>query len=87
MAQKQSKTENKALSRMARQQIVKSPLDINELNIDCSDGNLELSGLVRPPRGQSGVINVRREYEIIKTTLRTVRGVKDVLDRAKVIEH
>lgn len=86
MALKASKQENRTLARAARAAITKTPLDIALLNVDCHEGSIDLTGIVRPPRGQAGVMNVKKEYEILKTTIHAVRGVRDVTDRVKVFE-
>ena len=55
-----NKTENHAIAKAARNAIAKSSLDISELNIACNGGSIELWGKVRPPRGATGTINMKK---------------------------
>ena len=62
-------------------------LDIAELTITCGNGNVELFGKVRAPRGAMGSVNVRKEFLNLIIVIRNVRGVKDVQStRVTVIE-
>lgn len=72
-----NKEEDRALAKAARSAIARTPLDITELNVACSGGFIELTGKVRVPRGATGSVNVRREFQNIITVVRNVRGVKD----------
>jgi hypothetical protein len=80
----EAKAENHALARAARNAIAKSILDISELNIACSGGTIELWGKVRPPRGHTGAINMKKEFEHLQTMVQSVRGVRDI-DAKRVI--
>ena len=76
---KESKAELGSTARYARHAIAKSPLDISELNIAClQNGQIELTGKVKVPRGHLGEMNVKLEFEILKTNIRASRGVREV---------
>ena len=72
------KIENAALARAARHAIVKSHLDISELNISSTGGTVELNGKIKSPRDYPGNMDVRKEFENLKNMIRNVRGVRDV---------
>ena len=72
-----TKDEDKAIAKAARGAIARSVLDISELNINCSGGFVDLSGKVRVPRGHTGNLNMKKEFETLITLVRNVRGVKD----------
>lgn len=74
----QAKSDNHALAKSARNMIAKSILDISELNIACNGGTIELYGKVRPPRGHTGTINMKKEMEHIKDMILAIRGVREV---------
>jgi hypothetical protein len=74
----EAKVENHATAKSARNAIAKSILDISELNIACNNGSIELWGKLRPPRGHTGVVNMRKEFENLKNLILSVRGVRDV---------
>jgi len=78
MAKVNTKLENNAIAKSARNAIAKSILDISELNIAFSGGSIELYGKVRPPRGSNGIINMKKEMEHLKDMILAVRGVRDV---------
>ena len=78
MAKVNTKLENNAIAKSARNAIAKSILDISELNIAFSGGTIELYGKVRAPRGSNGIVNVRKEMEHLKDMVVAVRGVRDV---------
>lgn len=80
----EAKAENHAIARAARNAIAKSSLDISELNIACSGGTIELWGKLRPPRGHTGAVNMKKEFEHLQTLVQSVRGVRDV-DARRVI--
>ena len=82
-----SREEDRALSKAARAAIARTSLDITQLNIICRNGIVELDGKVRAPRGSGGNINVRKEFQIVRTQISAVRGVREVYgDRVAVIE-
>ena len=82
-----TRDEDRALAKTARAAIARTPLDIAQLNIACHGGIIEMDGKVRAPRGGAGSVNVRKEFQIIKTQIQAVRGVRDVYgDRVAVIE-
>ena len=83
-----NRAEDRALSKLVRTALARTTLDVGEVNVGCVDGYVELTGKVRPPRGQkAGSINFKREMETIKQHIRQVRGVKDVYDtRVSFIE-
>lgn len=80
-----TKQENTALARSARHAIAKSVLDISELNIACSGGSIELYGRVRPPRGYTGTINMKKEMEQLESMILAVRGVREVNMRRVIV--
>ena len=80
-----AKAENHATARAARNAIAKSILDISELNIACNGGTIELWGKVRPPRGHTGAIAMKKEFENLKTMILSVRGVREVEARRVII--
>ncbi len=73
-----SKEEDRYTAKTARAAAARTSLDITELNITCMNGTIELMGKVRAPRGSSGNINVRKEFQTLITVVRAVRGVRDV---------
>ena len=82
-----SRDEDRALAKAARGTIARTSLDITQLNIACRGGIIELDGKVRAPRGGAGSINVRKEFQIIKTQIHSMRGVREVYgDRVAIIE-
>lgn len=82
-----SKDEDRALAKATRQAIARTALDISELNVMCIGGYIELNGKVRAPRGQSGVLDVRKEFKQLVNVVRQVRGVKDCYgERVMVID-
>ena len=82
-----SRDEDRALAKTARSAIARTGLDITQLNIACRGGIIELDGKVRAPRGGAGSMNVRKEFQIIKTQIHSVRGVREVYgDRVAIIE-
>lgn len=85
--QQDAKAANRELARLCRGHAAKSILDISMLNIDANNGVIEMSGYVRAPRGQMGTINVKKEFDVIRTMIRSVRGVRDVYaDRVRLME-
>lgn len=80
-----TKQENNAIAKSARNAIAKSILDISELNISFSGSTIELYGKVRPPRGHSGELSMKKEFEHLKDMILAVRGVRDVQAQRVVI--
>ena len=80
-----TKAEDKMVSKLARNAMARSVLDISELNVNCVDGYVELTGKVKAPRGHKGDINFKKEMEALKQHIRAVRGVKDVHDNRVAI--
>ena len=86
MAQKvNTKQENNAIAKSARNAIAKSVLDISELNISFHGGTIELYGKVRPPRGHTGELSMKKEFEHLKNLILSVRGVRDVQAQRVII--
>ena len=85
MAKVNTKLENNAIAKSARNAIAKSTLDISELNIAFVGGTIELYGKVRPPRGATGVTNIKKEFENLKNMILGVRGVRDVQSQRVII--
>ncbi len=82
-----TRDEDRALAKTARAAIARTSLDITQLNIACRGGNIEMDGKVRAPRGAAGSVNVRKEFQIIKTQIHSVRGVREVYgERVSIIE-
>ncbi len=73
-----SKDEDRHTAKTARAAAARTALDITELNINCMNGTLELMGKVRAPRGGTGTMNVRKEFQTLLTVVRAVRGVREV---------
>ena len=85
MAKVNTKLENNAIAKSARNAIAKSILDISELNIAFMGGTIELYGKVRPPRGMNGVINMKKEMEHLKSMVLSVRGVREVQSNRVIV--
>ena len=75
MTQKQ---EDALLLRAIKAQIARNPLDTSELNISVNRGIVEMIGKVKAPRGGAGEFQTRKEFQVLQTQVRSVRGVKDV---------
>ena len=73
-----TKDEDRHTAKTARAAAARTPLDITELHGNCMNGTIELSGKIRAPRGGSGTMNVRKEFQNLLTVVRAVRGVRDV---------
>ena len=78
MAKVNTKQENNAIAKAARNAIAKSVLDISELNIAFHGGTIELYGKLRPPRGHTGELSMKKEVEHLKQMIMAVRGVRDI---------
>jgi hypothetical protein len=85
MAKVNTKQENNAIAKAARNAIAKSILDISELNISFHGGTIELYGKVRPPRGHSGELSMKKEFEHLKNMIMAVRGVRDITSTRVII--
>ena len=73
-----AKTANHSTAKAARNVIAKSTLDISELNIACNGGTIELYGKIRAARGQTGEVNMKKEFQHLKDLILSVRGVREV---------
>lgn len=73
-----NKDEDRHIAKTARAAAARINLDISELQITCGNGNIELIGKIRAPRGSSGAISVRKEFQSMINVIRIVRGVRDV---------
>lgn len=82
-----AKIENHAIAKGARNACARSTLDISELNFACQGGTIELWGKVRPPRGHTGIINLRKEFDNLQTIIRNVRGVRDIDPRRVILSE
>ena len=80
-----TKQENNAIAKSARNAIAKSMLDISELNIAFHGGTIELWGKVRPPRGHTGEVSMKKEFENLKNMILAVRGVRDIQSQRVII--
>lgn len=75
---KESKAELGATACYARHAVAKTPLGFSELNIAClQNGQIELTGKIKIPRGYIGELNVRKEFGILKNNNRSSRGVRE----------
>jgi hypothetical protein len=82
-----SSPEDKQIASAARRSLAKTQLDITQMNVNCFRGVIELSGTVKAPRSFAGEFNVRKEFQVLITVLRNVRGVKDVFgDRVRIFD-
>jgi hypothetical protein len=73
-----TKDEDRHTAKTARAAAARTGLDITELNVTCMNGIIELQGKVKAPRGSTGNLNVRKEFQTLVTVVRAVRGVRDV---------
>ncbi len=73
-----NKEEDRYIAKTARSAAARINLDISELQITCGNGYIEMIGKVRAPRGNSGTISVRKEFQSMIAVIRAVRGVRDV---------
>ena len=80
-----AKTANHAIAKAARNAVAKSSLDISELNIACNGSTIELWGKVRAPRGHTGSVNMKKEFEHLQNIILAVRGVRDVEGRRVIL--
>ncbi len=80
-----TKSEDRALAKLARTSFARTVLDVGELQVHCVDGYIELTGKVRAPRGYRGDINFKKEMESLKQHIRALRGVRDVYDKGVLI--
>lgn len=75
-----NKAEDRALAKTCRAMLAKTILDVSQLEIYCTDGNVELAGKVKIPRGHPGNIDMKKEMNSLKNHIRAVRGVREVYD-------
>jgi hypothetical protein len=75
-----NKNEDRALARLCRATFAKTQLDVSQLEVYCTDGNVELVGKVKAPRGLAGVMDLKKEMTALKNHLRGIRGVREVYD-------
>ena len=81
------KQEDMMLVRAVRAALARNALDTSELQITCIRGNIEFMGKVKAPRGANGTCNVRKEFQVLQTQARSVRGVKEVYaNRVSIVE-
>lgn len=80
-----NKEEDRYIAKTARAAAARINLDISELQITCGNGYIEMIGKVRAPRGSSGNISVRKEFQSMIAVIRNVRGVRDVQSARVVI--
>jgi hypothetical protein len=79
--------EDKVIAGNCRRALAKSNLDISQLQISCAKGVIDLNGTIKAPRGASGELNIRKEFQTLVQTLRNVRGVREVYhDRVRFFE-
>ena len=78
--------EDRAMAVTLRRLIAKSELDISQLTISFSRGTCELSGQVKAPKGKEGM-PVRKEFNLLKQQIMSVRGVRDIFgDRVRIFD-
>ncbi len=75
-----NKMEDRALAKMCRTALAKTSMDVSQLEIHCSDGNVELTGKVKAPRGHPGGMSLKTEMNTLKNNMRAIRGVREVYD-------
>ena len=75
-----NKLEDRALAKACRSALAKTSLDVSQLEIYCVDGNVELSGKVKVPRGHPGGMEMKKEMQALKNHMRLIRGVREVYD-------
>lgn len=75
-----NKAEDRALAKSCRAVLAKTSMDVSQLEIYCVDGNVELTGKVKAPRGHPGGMDLKKEMHALKNHMRTVRGVREVYD-------
>jgi hypothetical protein len=75
-----NKYEDRALAKLCRTAFAKTSLDVSQLEVYCSDGNVELAGKVKEPRGHPGGMDIKKELQNLKNHIRTIRGVREVYD-------
>lgn len=73
-----NKDEDRHIAKTARSAASRINLDISELQITCGNGYIDMVGKVRAPRGNTGTISVRKEFNSMIAVIRNVRGVRDV---------
>ncbi|HEX8833880.1 MAG TPA: hypothetical protein VF719_06750 [Abditibacteriaceae bacterium] len=79
--------EDKMLAVALRRHVAKSPLDISELHIACSKGTVELTGVVKAPKGSPGEFNIRKEFQNLKLQIMSMRGVREVFgERVRIFD-
>ena len=75
-----NKMEDRALAKLCRTALAKTSMDVSQLEIFCSDGNVELTGKVKIPRGDSSGMELKKEMNALKNHMRQIRGVRDIYD-------
>lgn len=75
-----NKMEDRALAKSCRSALAKTSLDVSQLEIYCNDGNVELTGKVKIPRGHPGGMDLKKEMNALKNHMRAIRGVREVYD-------
>lgn len=70
--------EDNILSRQARAEVVRRPIDSAMIDVRVSRGVIHVSGRLANLPGQPDV-NLRQEMEILNKTLRSIKDVKDVI--------
>lgn len=79
--------EDKVIAMNVRRTIVRTTLDISELQIGCIRGVVEMTGRVKPPPNRAGEINVRKEFRTLCDSARSTRGVKEInFDRVQIMD-
>ncbi len=73
-----TKDEDRYIAKTARAAAARINLDISELQITCGNGNIDMIGKIRAPRGATGSVSVRKEFQSMLNVIRNVRGVRDV---------
>ncbi len=75
-----NKMEDRALAKNCRSALAKTSMDVSQLEIHCVDGNVELTGKVKIPRGHAGGMDLKKEMNALKNHMRLIRGVREVYD-------
>lgn len=80
-----NKMEDRALAKACRTALAKTSLDVTQLEIYCSDGNVELTGRVKVPRNHTGGMDMKKEMQALKNHIRLIRGVREVYDTRVIL--
>ncbi len=72
------------LTRKVKAEIIRRELNTQKLNVSVLHGVCYLGGELAPTR-QNRVTDWRKEFEIIENVIRTIDGVRDIVNQMKWI--